>query len=49
MTRTLLACAAFALAFTAYADVTINTTATGKGFGRSCMRLSSSTPRWHCA
>lgn len=41
MTRTLLACAAFALAFTAYADVTINTTATGKGFGISGSMKSS--------
>ena len=41
MTRTLLACYAFALAFAAQADVTINTTATGKGFGISGSMKSS--------
>ena len=35
MVRTLLACSAIALAFTAHADVTIKTTSTGKGFGIS--------------
>jgi hypothetical protein len=35
MTRAMLACSAFALAFAAQADVTIKTTATGKGFGIS--------------
>ena len=35
MIRAMLACSAFALAFAAQADVTIKTTATGKGFGIS--------------
>ena len=35
MTRTIFACFAFALAFAAHADVTLKSTATGKGFGIS--------------
>jgi hypothetical protein len=35
MTRTIFACSAFALAFAAHADVTLKSTATGKGFGIS--------------